>query len=552
MKNCNKKSLLIIITSLFVPLLTFAQGSSNFSPEDLIEQISVSEKRVESIEAHFDFSFPISGAIMSADWGFQRGKEYLWGKQSFPIQQKKGKTIPEYTRTFKYGFDGEKAYGVRTHTLKPGWYSGKVSEYVASDFRGILKPTTFLGHDVAPGPMLLSGYLLNAHKVAVKEKFEEIDGHLCTVIEAVGIELSGRNKKHDIRVWIDTQRDFRPLKIEHYESIGGNNRWKVLRAITDEIKLKNIDGIWFPITGRIINYHDKDLQLPDGMTEAEFLALPREKQREIVVVTTEPSKYGYRCPKIYEDTIRINKGIDPNRFKPEFPHGCLIDDDFTGMIYAIGSFDDPAMKPDSEVGRILKQLLDHEVKVRPELKDELISVLKECDVSRNRYKWFAAIRGLVLIGSPAVPDLRRELRRTRKPEMQSAIAFILRAIGDDSAVKVLIDTLSHASANGGSYLGKPTKCDLYKFVKKHQTNPLQPRAGLSSSIEEITVALEKLAGHSEGHLHYPGLYDAKGNPISCNAEVCTIVEAKQAKEDLRVVARRWKLWWKKTKGKTNK
>ncbi|MFC1676518.1 hypothetical protein ACFL3G_05585 [Planctomycetota bacterium] len=339
MDNCNNKLLLIIIISLFVTLLAFAQDD-NFSPQDLIEKISDSEKKIESVEAHIDFSFPKSGALMSADWGFQGGKEYLWGKQSFPVQQWRGKTIPEYTRTFKYGFDGEKAYGVRTHTLRPGWYSGEVSEYAASDFRGILKPSIFLGHDVAPGPMLLSSYLLSAQKVAVKEKFEEIDGHLCTVIEAVGIELSGRNKKHDIRVWIDTQRDFRPLKIEHYESIGGNNRWKVLRAITDEIKLKNIDGIWFPVAGRRINYHDKDLQLPDGMTESEFLALPREKQREIVVVTTEPSKYGYRSPKIYEDTIRINKGIDPNRFKPEFPHGCWVKDNFADIVYRVGYIQD--------------------------------------------------------------------------------------------------------------------------------------------------------------------------------------------------------------------
>jgi hypothetical protein len=58
----------------------------------------------------------------------------------------------------------------------------------------------------------------------------------------------------------------------------------------------------------------------------------------------KPNPVAQRRVRVYKDTVRINKGIDPAKFTIEFPLGCEVWDDFRKVKYTIG-------KGDSDVER---------------------------------------------------------------------------------------------------------------------------------------------------------------------------------------------------------
>jgi len=536
-------------------------GRTALTAQDLIEKIAGSEKKIKTMEVHLDDPLT-DGSMVSADWGYQDGKEYQWTVyEGYGVNLTTGKRMTtKLTERCKQAFDGEKKYGLShlSLPLQPDQYGGSIRK-ANSAGGGVISPAVFLGYRVIMGVPTLSEALRSDVKIIVREKPETIDGHRCVVIEAIGSRGTEPHTTRNLRVWIDPQRDFRPLRIERYRSVGGNNRWKIIETVIDGIALKEFEGIWFPVGGRYNLYHELPPRPPEGMSETVFRRFPYEKQLEIGVIETAVSKDSYRKPKFYEETLRINKGIDPTKFKLEFPKGYEVADECRGIIYTVGAFDDPAVDPTSEAGKVLRELLDREVNVNPEFTGEFISIVMDVKQNVSTYQWFAAIRGLVLIGSPAVPDLTAALERAKKARAQSAIAFILNAIGDASAVEPLINMLARTASDPVDILVTP-KGNLGGFLKTHQTHTMMnPQDWLGSPIEEITFALEKITGHSEGYDHFY-FYD-NGRPLG---EFITCQQAKRygqvrvaeiergTKEIRRQTAERWRQWWQRNQMRRNK
>ncbi len=196
------------------------------------------------------------------------------------------------------------------------------------------RPTTILGHDISKGRRSFGEILRGAPIVSVREKLGVIDGPSCRVLEAIGVV--DRRRTFDVRVWIDTERDFRPLRIERYHSIRGKNRWRVTSKVIENIRLKKIDGVWFPVDGMITSFSTKKRQRPRGMTATEYRSLTRAKHAEVSIYTQAPGPTGPVRVKVYGDTVRINKGIDPGKFTIEFPQGCRVYDDFLQSAYVVG------------------------------------------------------------------------------------------------------------------------------------------------------------------------------------------------------------------------
>jgi len=314
----------------------FGQSVPGYSAEDVLDGIAASEKQLRTMESHLDFRWP-DGTVWSLDWGHQGGKEYLWGKAEMPEGKFNGTPYPKRTLDVKWSFDGEKLYKIQHDSALPNYYSGTVQEYSETLMTPFLRPTTLLGYDAVIGPGSLSCDLRNAEKVAVKNQTETIDGHQCTVIEAIGAGGLDETKKRNLRVWIDPSRDFRPLKIEWYRNFDPNKPWKILNGVVDGIKLEQIDSIWFPVEGKRHIYLELKNRPPEGMSEAEFTRLPWEKRREIIVIPTATDEDRLQVSEFHKDTIRLNKGIDPKKFKPEFPQGCVVYDAFADTIYKVGS-----------------------------------------------------------------------------------------------------------------------------------------------------------------------------------------------------------------------
>lgn len=131
---------------------------------------------------------------------------------------------------------------------------------------------------------------------------------------------------------------------------------------------------------------------------------------------------------------------------------------------------------------------------------ELIYVLRYHRASARVEEWTGAMRELVRIGSPAVPELVAELDRTERPVTLRGLAFTLRAIGDPRAVPALIRALGkknlEAGSDYGTYVLDP---ELMAFMQKHQCLAGRDKSFFlyGRPINEISAALFKLTKHQE-------------------------------------------------------
>jgi beta-lactamase regulating signal transducer with metallopeptidase domain len=531
-----------------------------WTARELIEKIIESEKKIRSWEVRAEYT-AYTGFRVVRDMGYEgrTGRKYDEGTEFSPARREKApppyRNNPEYgpdglaesvayTSEYRSVFDGTRYYRLADDICFPfregKWlveYTGKEGSVRCgsrSVTGGSLCPHDLLGNwvnglfrgreDDTLGEVLLR----HIRHVRVREVPENINGHLCTVMEVLGIRdyvPEGISAVDDLHIWIDTERDFRPLRIEthrfreQYEGRVLTGMRKELQSTLETTKLTKIDGIWFPTLGESWSGTDRD---------------------------------DHWCmSRIGQSSIRLNKRIDPEEFAPiEFPPGCKVSDWIRDVSYIVGEFSDPAYEPETPLEKVLKQLRDGEVEVDPEFTGDLVSILRDVRMGPNKGKWMAAVRGLVLIGSPAVPELTAELKRTlrekpktdremiRHGKRQSALTFTLRAIGDLSVVPALINALARSGACSDYGLGKP-KTDLDRFFRRHQIDPSEAKLGFGRPVREITAALERMTGHTEGHYHICA-HDIHGRPIPCYALSYT---KPQLTESSQTVARRWRRWW---------
>ncbi|MBN2591682.1 MAG: hypothetical protein JXA96_17585 [Sedimentisphaerales bacterium] len=236
---------------------------------------------------------------------------------------------------------------------------------------------------------------------------------------------------------------------------------------------------------------------------------------------------------------------------PDLSHEQLDEFRFQVRGYDWIEFKDISLRPDEEVAALFEQ---NEERRNRELEQwfgqgqtrrirEQILILRECEIFKEMEKWTSAIRELVSIGKPAVPDLLEELKRTDNKSAKSTIAFTLRAIGDSDAVPVLIEVLGKSKYKG-SYAVSVNDDTLLQFMKNNQR---QPSTGgslftIGCPVIEITAALEKITGHTEGHEHF---ITKALNELGMDAEY-EVVE-KRNQEIIQDVANRWQNWWQENK-----
>jgi hypothetical protein len=515
------------------------EKSKTWTARELIEKITESERKIRNWEVHAEYEYQaLNGYKVVYDMGYDQGKKYEQGTYFYSAGKANILNAPPgaepvcepaYTSEFKHVFDGTKCYKLEddiSFPVREGKasvkYKGKRGSIGPGDRSLTFSnwgPHELLGHWVGEGFRGCKGKTLgkvllrHIDKVRIRRVPEDVNGHRCVVMEVLGVSKYAPKRldvPDELRFWIDTERDFRPLKITTYHvRYRGRSNWKKELSGTHEItKLTKVDGIWFPI----------------------------EYKRDNKVV------------RIKKGSIRLNKGVDPNKFgRIEFQPGYRVSDLFTDEHYIVGEFSDPGYEPKTPVERVLKGLRNREVEVDPEFTDDFINVLRAFHIFDDKDKWCAAVRGLVLIGRPAVPALIAELKRKRtknKPATLSALARTLGAIGDPCAVPALINALEGGWRPGNEYgLGEP-KTDLLRFMKKHQWDPSEPRVQFSAPAYEITKALGKLTGHSEGYRHLCEC-DLRGRPIPCGVRLPkSQILPMESKHE---VAHRWRQWWSQNK-----
>ncbi|MBX3439136.1 MAG: hypothetical protein KF861_16725 [Planctomycetaceae bacterium] len=130
---------------------------------------------------------------------------------------------------------------------------------------------------------------------------------------------------------------------------------------------------------------------------------------------------------------------------------------------------------------------------------ELIYILRQHRIFARTDEWAAAIRELVTIGKPAVPELIAELDATDRDETLRGIAFTLRAIDDPRAAPGLIravpKTLRPPSSDCGVSVQDP---ELLAFMLQHDRRESDREYfAYGRPVNEVLDAIQRIIGHRE-------------------------------------------------------
>jgi hypothetical protein len=282
------------------------------------------------------------------DWGYEGGKEYCYGTVNYLPNEIYGiedctnlELRTKATVQVKTAFDGSKCYFYRksSNERNPMRSRGAISPLDSGVFCYKITPNILMGYDVKElGRSSLSEAILQAESFSVREEMEEINGHSCYVIEISSVEIDpADNEPWHAKVWIDPERGFRPLRIERCYG-EGPNKYKILRNRTDILELQQVDGVWFPTKGQRSWYKLRNVIPPNGMSSEEFSKLHPKEQRSIGKIELKKSP-NTRLATVEYDTIKINQGIDPEKFRVKFPLGCAVFDNFLQAGYVVGESD---------------------------------------------------------------------------------------------------------------------------------------------------------------------------------------------------------------------
>lgn len=130
---------------------------------------------------------------------------------------------------------------------------------------------------------------------------------------------------------------------------------------------------------------------------------------------------------------------------------------------------------------------------------ELIYLLRQHQVFERTDEWASAIRELIEIGKPAVPELVAELERTDQDATLRALGFTLRGIGDPRAAPALIRAIPKLLRPPGSDCGvHVVDPELRAFMLRHDRSKSDDRSvSYGRPVNEILDALSKITGHHE-------------------------------------------------------
>jgi hypothetical protein len=315
-----------IYVILFISLFSNILGSSQMEISTLIDNISQSEEALEDIQTDIEFyetesRMPKAKAL---HWAFKQGKEYC---SHIAFDNVTNKDIARV----QHAYNG-KVHTTFVENFGLPFSSGAISSFDPLQFNIFFSPKYLLGYTVKMySQQRLNGILRDAKEVHRRESLEIVDGYPCHVIEAIGIQ--DREIMYNAIVWIDSSRGYRPLKIEVYHQHANKNRWEDIYHRIDNIKLEEIKGVWFPISGDSQRFYITK-ELPAEISEAEALKLSEEEGMQMLIeVQHTMPKCSMRC---ITRTLKINEGIQDDIFKIDFPIGCHIWDEFLNTAYIMG------------------------------------------------------------------------------------------------------------------------------------------------------------------------------------------------------------------------
>jgi len=338
---------LLIITCIIPAKSIVSAEEVTQSPQMILQKLIASENKIKDIQANFSAiiveknNFP----NYNFNWGYAGGKEFMRGRENYTKTEDVDDNKIDHSTRIEMSFNGEKMFTLRKDikASQAGLPShGFIGHLDSSAFKAYLTPAVLLGFNLHEmGRLSLAEAIRQADSYSIEEQIETIDGHSCYVINVIGVECDPEveNLCWDAKVWLDYQRDFRPLRIEKYQSIPGKNRWKALSKRIYQIKLRNFSGVWFPIEGVRTHFSVK-FKPPKDFTREDAKGLSLKNFRERVAQIELENLQLTRKMSVEPNNVRINKGIPAEEFEVKFPFGCRVFDEFIQAGYTVGAKDE--------------------------------------------------------------------------------------------------------------------------------------------------------------------------------------------------------------------
>lgn len=311
----------------------------------LLQQLLLSDQQIQDFQLHV--MIEANGhPFNDVDWGYDRGKEFFSGKL---FSHEKGKTDWHH-HIETQAFDGEKMYSFTDQTINGvSRRNGRVASLRNEIFRACPNVRTLLGSDLRYETRETMGEVIGrAVNIKVRPEPEAVNGDSCRVLELIGVDRLADGRVFDALVWIDAERGYRPLRYEKYRDWiertetedrfvrSDDFRWKLQYQRVDNVQLKNIDGIWFPVYGEVQQFGN-DLEPAPGVTQDDLKAIHSTEEalaKRMLVVKSRPLTLF--TVRVDPATVRLNKGVPKERFSIHFPDGTQVHDALLGIDYVAG------------------------------------------------------------------------------------------------------------------------------------------------------------------------------------------------------------------------
>ncbi|RME01963.1 MAG: hypothetical protein D6816_11635, partial [Bacteroidetes bacterium] len=313
--------ILLITTTLCAPM------PAGIIPEDLIVRIIEYDREIRDISLRADVYIPLDNQwhLMEYEWRYAGGREYLRAQ----IRLRKSGTY-ELSRIQNVAtvFDGEDMWLFEWHGNPERVTSSARRTYLDEESFNIYPTvvTSMAYHAKQSGRSTLGEILKGADSVVVRSEKETINGHECLVVEAYHIDyLDDMQAYVNLLVWVDMQRDYRPLRWIMCYDYGESKGWGALRQEGYDIKLGQFGGRWIPIESKR-QWYLSSVVKPESMSDDEWQSLSLQHRREQGHLQVKKMN-NYQLFKADVSSLRVNQGLTRSDFRIELPEGCVVWDD---------------------------------------------------------------------------------------------------------------------------------------------------------------------------------------------------------------------------------
>ncbi len=324
------------VVAAVVAAILVTNPSYALTPDELIQQVAKGESRLTALRA--------SGAITNVSTG-QRRWEGEWAREGVKGFLR-GKTYyyddgKETALHDMYAFDGEQMY-----TFQEESFGGTIRA-LGAELDSVNSPGVLLGQAIKHRDRYtLADCLQEAEHLEILSTESRIEGRPCievafTVVGFLSLpDGSEEPYQRASKVWLDRKRDYRPLRIENYNSsevlpLGEcDSRGTGIRQVVDHIRLEQVQGHWLPVSGTV-TYYTKEKVILDGYTRVQLEAMPPKEAaqhtKSVRVIAQDDGPW-----RIDVKGWDVSDSLDPGLFKIVFPSGSYLVNKMLGVSGYVG------------------------------------------------------------------------------------------------------------------------------------------------------------------------------------------------------------------------